>query len=208
MEKEENKNETVIGNIQAVSNETKIGIKSVNSPFALAFTFDDYYDEKAVKRFIKSVEKLIRQSTEYKTYIELLRTNIHALNKDNILSNITTGDVDLEFHHYPFSLYELIEIVMGNHIINKETFTSFSLAKEIMELHYKHLIGLVPLTRTTHELAHSGKIFLSNKQIFGNYQEFIKIYNNSISRELKNKIENMNKYSELGVPSDFNEVLK
>ena len=42
----------------------------------LGFSIDD----KAVKRFIQSTERLIRTSREYKAYIELLRTNIFALN--------------------------------------------------------------------------------------------------------------------------------
>lgn len=191
-----------IGNIESLTVGTQLGVKSENSPFAECFYFQDFYDEKAIKRFIKNVEKLIRTSKEYKTYIELLRTNCHELNHDNLLINITSGDVDLEFHHYPFSLYDIVDICMTQHIIDETNFTSFSLAKEVMELHYKHLIGLVPLTKTTHELAHAGAIFISKKQIFGDVDGFSKKYNKAISQEIKMKLKEITDKSNAGELSD------
>jgi len=197
-----------IGNISTVSEGEDFGIKADDSPFALSFYFEDFYDDRACKRFINCVERLIRQSKEYRTYIELLRTNVVELNHDNILSNITTADADLEFHHYPFTLYDIIEILMIHHITNKEKFTTFSIAKEVMALHYEHIIGLVPLTRTTHELAHSGNIFISCDQIFGKYEEFIKRYRDGISADKLEKVKTIKKYSEEGIPSDFKGLFK
>ena len=201
-------NKTVIGNIETVENETDFGIKANDSPFAVSFYFEDYYDDKAVKQFVKSVEKLIRTSKEYKMYIELLRTNIFALNHDSIMSNITTADVDLEFHHTPFTLYDIIEIVMLHKITNKEKFTSFSIAKEVMNLHFKHKIGLTPLTRTTHELAHSGNLFISKKQIFGDYHSFMNDYSDGISMNLMQKVAAMENMSNSNIPSDFKGLFK
>lgn len=196
-------NKTVIGNIEAVEIENDFGIKATDSPFAVSFYFDDYYNDKSVKQFIKNVEKLVRTSKEYKMYIELLRTNIFALNHDSIMTNITTADVDLEFHHNPFTLYDIIEVLMLYHIANSEKFTSFSLAKEVMTLHYEHKIGLTPLTKTTHELAHSGNLFISAKQIFGNYRAFMDEYKEGLPAELIQKVAAMEKMTEEGVPSDF-----
>lgn len=197
-----------IGNVEAIEVGDDFGIKAVDSPFAESFYFEDYYDDKLVKRFIKSVEKMIRTSREYKAYIELLRTNIHALNHDNIMSNITTADVDLEFHHYPFSLYDIIEIIILEHITKSEKFTSFQIAKEVMNLHFKHQIGIVPLTKTTHELSHSGNLFLSQRQIFGNYKQFMKDHASGISRDLKDKITSMEEMSKNSTPTDYKGLLQ
>lgn len=201
-------NKTVIGNIEAVEIENDFGIKATDSPFAVSFYFDDYYNDKSVKQFIKNVEKLVRTSKEYKMYIELLRTNIFALNHDSIMTNITTADVDLEFHHNPFTLYDIIEVLMLYHIANNEKFTSFSLAKEVMNLHYEHKVGLTPLTKTTHELAHSGNLFISAKQIFGNYRAFMDEYKEGLPAELIQKVAAMEKMTEEGVPSDFKGLFK
>jgi len=124
------------------------------------------------------------------------------------MSNITTADVDLEFHHYPLTLYDIIYICMNYHLINKENFTSFSLAKEVMNCHYRHIIGLVPLTKTTHELAHSGNLFLSSKQIFGDYSKFINEYAAGVTPELKQKIDLMEQMSEANVPTDFKRLIQ
>ena len=200
--------ENNIGNIEPISLGDEVGIKSTDSPFVATFYFEDVYDDRACKRFIGNVERLIRQSKEYKTYIELLRTNIEELNHDNILSNITTADTDMEFHHYPFTLYDIVEIIMLHHIANKEKFTSFSLAKEIMELHYQHLIGLVPLSHTNHELAHAGSLFISSKQVFGKYMDFVEKYKDGVSNAKLDLLARIEKYTEEGIPSDFKGIFR
>ena len=58
-----------------------------------------------------------------------------------------------------------------------------------MEAHYNNIIGLVPLTKMNHELAHNGDIFLSKKQIFGDYAVFMKKYENAISVDILRKIQ-------------------
>lgn len=196
-----------IGNIKPIEAGNSFGIKSENSPFAESFYFEDFYDDKLISKFIKNVEKLIRTSYEYKAYITDLREEVIQLNRDSVLGNITTSDVDMEFHHYPFSLYEIVEILMIDKIAKKEGFTSFSLAKEIMELHNKHVIGLVPLTKTVHELAHLGSIFLSKKQIFGDYSAFMTTYSASISYDLKSKIQEMEDFSSKNIPADYRGIL-
>lgn len=192
-----------IGNIEALEKDNQIGIKSENSPFATTFYFEEYYDDVAVKKFLKNTERLIRQSREYHTYIELLRGSYSVLNRDNILSNLTNADVDMEFHHFPFSLYDICSIVLTKHMLDKKNISSFGLAKEVMELHYKHFIGLVSLMETNHDLAHNGSIFISKKQIFGDYSSFMKLYDKAIPNALKEKVKIMEDLSDKGIPVDF-----
>ena len=196
-----------IGNVSSITHDNQLGIKASSTPFASCFYFQDYYDEKEVKKFIKNVETLIRRSREYNAYIELLRTNHTQLNHDNILHNITTSDADLEFHHYPFTLYEIVEICMNQHILAGTNFTTFSIAKEVMDLHYANIIGLVPLSKTMHELAHDNAIFISTDQVFGNYKKFMKDYNNAISAEKKVKIQDIEAKTKANNPSDFGGLL-
>lgn len=195
-------NENKIGNVVFTEIKGSPIIQSENSPFGESFYFQNFYSEKETIKFVKNVERLIRSSKEYKDYVESLRTNISALNIDNILSFITTLDAELEFHHYPFSLYDVVDIVLTDNFLNNKKVSSFSVAKKVMELHYKHLIGLVPLSKTNHELVHSGNLFLSKKQIFGNYEKFMKKYDKAVSADLKLKVEKMEKMSEKNTPSD------
>ena len=178
-----------IGNLEF----DNLKIKSNKSIYCESFYFVDVFDETNLKKFIKSVERTVRSSREYKRYIENLRTNVHALNYDTVMSNISNTDTALEFHHYPLSLYEISEILILDHLANKDNITSFSIAKEIMECHFKNKIGLVSLTKTNHELAHDGALFLHKNQIFGKYEEFINEHPNGISMDIRNKIDRLNK---------------
>ena len=76
-----------------------------------------------------------------------------VLLNDNITSNITE-DANIEFHHYPFTLYDIVDIVLCNYLIKGKPITSFYIAEEVLDLHFKMKIGIVPLTTTNHELAH------------------------------------------------------
>jgi len=199
MDLEKNK----IGNITTEKIGDNIVVKSDTTIFSEELYFSKIYEEGVYKRFIKNTEKLIRTSKEYTDYIDKLRSNIGALNIDNILSNITTADVDLEFHHYPFSLYDIVDTVATHKFVNQEPFNTFSLAKEIMELHFKNMIGLVPLTITNHELAHGGNLFISSNQIFGNYKKFIEDYKIGVSGEILERIQKMEELTSNDTPSDF-----
>ena len=185
-----------------------LSIKSDGNIFSEQYYYSDFFDEKGTRKFIKNIESLVRTSREYKNYIEQLRTNFSHLNQDAVMGNISTLDTDLEFHHYPFTLYDICEIVVMKGAADQKYESSFSAAKKIMDLHYKNIIGLVPLTKTNHELAHDGKIFLSTKQIFGNWEEFYNQYLKYISVENKNKIKDLKEKSEANLPTDFQGFFK
>jgi hypothetical protein len=177
-------------------------VKSQNAPFVESFYFSKFYEEKAYRKFVQSIEKLIRTSREYKGYVELLRTNLSALNVDNILSNITNADAEMEFHHYPYTLYEVVDAVCASKFLAKEKFTSFSVAKDVLDLHYQNKIGLVPLTKTNHELAHDGSLFISRKQVFGEYGAFGELYEEAIGADVRDRIRKMEEDSDANRPSD------
>lgn len=191
-----------IGNLTFTEVDGKPVIMSDNSPFPESFYFNGFYEEREYKKFIKNIEKLIRTSDEYRNYIEQLHTTITALNVDNVLSYITSNDATIEFHHYPFTLYDVVDIVTVQKFFEQVDFTSFSIAKEVLELHHKNLIGLVPLSKTNHELAHAGELFLSAKQIFGEYKKFMKRYPEGINQDLHEKIKQLNELTEKNYPTD------
>lgn len=198
-----------IGNISSISDSNGgLHIKSDSSFFKESFYFIDMVDESAVKKFVKSTERLIRTSREYNDYIKVIRETHDELNVDSLMVNVTSDDASLEFHHYPFTLYELVHNEMKKKFLNKEPFTSFNIARDIMKLHYENLIGIVPLTTTMHELAHDGSIFISESQIFGNFKEYISLYEPYIDVETKNKLSILKYNSEAGLPTDIKGYVK
>lgn len=193
------------GNIEI--NTDKLTIKSDKNICCESFYFSEIFDDVATKKFIKNTERLIRKSPEYNEYIHLLRTNVPTLNYDSVMSNIGTCDADLEFHHYPLTLYDIVEVVLNYHMLYKDKVTSFSIAKEVMDCHYKNIIGLVSLSNTMHQLSHLGSIFINKNQIFGDYSTFLQKYKDGMTFDIKKKVERIELFSDNNVAIDFKGIL-
>lgn len=197
-------------------NKQKINFKDKDGKFSLSssnlieeasFYFNEAYDEKTLDKFIKACEQNIRQSREYRYYIEQLKRRYDELKKDAIFNNINSDQVTMEMHHYPLNLYEIVQIVVLDSYINSLDFTTFSIAKKVMDEHFIHNIGLVPVSTTTHKLAHQlitkskdtsydRMITFSKKQVFGRWENFVEKYKKGISLELQYKIDQFNKLNE------------
>jgi hypothetical protein len=152
------------------------------------FNFLDISDIKEFKKTIKHIVSQIRSSREYRNYIKFLK-NEHNLNECSFLNSITTSNSSIELHHYPFSLYEIVEIVIKNNELNNTEVSSINIIEEVIKEHYLGNIGLVPLSKLSHDLAHNGKLFILQKHIFGNVKNFINTYNIAINEEMKSKLE-------------------
>lgn len=198
-----------IVNIKSTEEENgNISIQSDSDYFKEMYYFTDIFNEKEYKKFIKNVELLIRKSKEYTGYIKTLKEEYPMMKIDNILSNISDSDASIELHHYPFTLYDVVDVV-AIHSINKgKQINTNRLAKLIMEMHYENIIGLVPMTSTIHELAHQGHLFLAKDQIFGNWSEFVDRYKEVLTDEMKYKLKQIEEMSEKNVKSDFNDILR
>ena len=64
------------------------------------------------------------------------------------------------------------------------------------------------MTKTTHELAHSGNLFISESQIFGDYNKFIELYRDGLTNSAFQKIRQMEDYSKQAIPSDYKGLFK
>ena len=168
------KNST-IGNIESLDKSGNVVLINKKTRSVI----DEFYyqpaDEKDVKKFIKRVEKLVRASKEYSNYIYFLSSEMN-LTRDSLMGNITSDSTSLEFHHYPFTLYDITEVVVNKRISKKEKMTSISVAEEVLQLHYRNQVGVARLSKTNHKLAHSGRIFVPLSSVFGKVNEFINEY--------------------------------
>ena len=174
--------------------------KDVEESFeSLNFTyFSDFENPKSLIKFIKKVEKLIRGSYEYRKFVEAYK-NVFSVENCAFFKNIKTGEktASIELHHYPFTLYDITEIEIKK---QSNLFTSkvnaMLIAEEVMRLHYNGLIGIIPLSKTVHQLAHSGEIFINLQLIKTDYQAYIIANSNFIDEELISKIKQIEKLSE------------
>lgn len=142
-------------------------------------------------KFIKTCESLIRKSMEYKDYIKFLKNHMD-MNKCLVLKglNVENGKrYSIEIHHEPFTLFDIVETVLLKREYLGEGINPFLIADEVMELHYDEKIGLVPLSKTMHQLVHDDKIFIPLQLIYHKYDKFYDEYEPFMSERLKEAIE-------------------
>lgn len=179
-----------IGNLK-VDKENKV-IKA--DFYHLPFYKKDFFEAAEYVKFIKSVEKLIRRSKEYKHYISYLKEEI-GLRYDALQPNITDDLTDIEMHHGPIlTLFDYCDIVTNYHIKQGSGVNTFMIAQEVLELHFENIVQVVMLSETNHQLVHAGKIFVHPNQAWGDVNKFIERYLDGMTPE---QIETFNEYVQL-----------
>lgn len=126
-------------------------------------------------KFIKTCEKCIRGSDEYRTYIQFIKNKMH-MDRCYVNPSIVSANgkkYSIELHHEPFTLYDLVDIEIMRREENCEPLDKYGICENVMALHYDGLVGLIPLSKTQHQLIHKGKVFIPLQHI---YQDFYKYY--------------------------------
>lgn len=155
-------------------------------------------DEKDYEKYVKEIEGQVRRSFEYRNMINYLRENMN-MNQCAFLKGVTneeTYGIKIEIHHYPFSLRDVVDIVVRKRKYYNESLDVQMVAKEVMMLHYKLMIGLIPLSETVHELAHSSRLFIPVDKVMGRYDLFVQYYKPFCDPEQLDTLERIEKYSE------------
>ncbi len=167
----------------------------------------DLTDEKEVRKFISSVEREVRGSFEYKQMINYLKkymgmdqcSYIKVSSKDNY-------NIKIEIHHYPFTLYDITEIVYKKRCAYGESLDLQLVAKEIMILHYRLLVGLIPLSITVHQLVHDSKLFIPVTNVLGNYNLFVQSYGQFSTPEQLETLHRIELYSKENESRFYNTI--
>lgn len=151
-------------------------------PFEDFTLIDDPDDTKSVKK----VEGLIRQSGEYSRYIKRLKAVPH-MDKCVYMSNVPSDIIKVEMHHAPFTLFDITQTVISKHVTEKGFACEFDVADEVCMLHWKNLVGLLPIGITVHELAHNFKIPIHPNDVYGNWKKFVVLYKDYFTDEVSMK---------------------
>lgn len=146
---------------------------------------EDLADPDDFQYFIKSCETCVRKDDRYSNYIHELKER--GFDRDVIQSNINNKrfpNTSIEMHHGPmFTLYDICSIVTDHLLSSGEKVSTFKVAKLVLDEHERHHIQIVFLTKTNHQLAHDGKIFIHMNQSIGDVMSFIKTYKKGLRRE-------------------------
>ena len=117
----------------------------------------------------------------------------------------------LEFHHHPFTLFDYTEAVVNKMLDEQESEEPFvfemDVAKEVAMLHYKFMVGLVPLDPTSHQQVHDNKLDIHPDLVIGDYARFYKEYEKYLPEHTKSKYMDWltnNHEVELEMPKNYN----
>lgn len=138
----------------------------------------DLMDNKDFKKYINDIKRFCRNSFEYRQMVKYLRENLD-MNKCSFyenVNNIDTTKIKIHIHHDPLTLEDICLIVYNKRSTYGESLEVEMVAKEVMFLHYKLLIGLIPLAETPHELVHNQYLFVPADKVLGHYGKFIDMY--------------------------------
>ena len=161
---------------------------SGNNFEVITFGQNSVMDGKELKRFISSVERFIRSSNDYKRYLGFLKCEV-GMNRCSVLGNVDGCTATIEMHHYPFTLFQICECVIDHMVATNKNVNTFSVAKEVMRIHFENYVGLVPLSKSVHQMVHKGAIFIDIRQVFGNVKKFVELYGSYIAKPEMEKLD-------------------
>src|SRR5574344_1092448 len=156
----------------------------------------DLDDEKEFQKYLKAIENEVRKSYEYREFTTFIKNNFD-MDQCSFLNIPNQGEFDLriELHHYPFTLYDITEIVVKKRQYYQESLEVQLAAKEVTMLHYKLIIGLIPLSVTPHQLFHDNKLLIPVDKVLGRYQIFVDMYKAFCSVEQLETLSRIEAYS-------------
>jgi len=170
----------------------------------------DLNDEKEFSKYLFTIEKLVRNSTEYKTWMKYLRDYVD-MNKCSYFSNINNIDttkVRIELHHEPLSLYDIVVTVYNKRVHFRESLEMEMVAKEVMYHHYVMDIGIIPLCETVHELVHNNYLFVPSTHVFGNFRKFVNDYKDFMPPEVLMNLDSIDEYTKAYQEDDYKDLLQ
>ena len=175
--------------------------------------YDDRYfitDANKVE-LIKYFETIIRSSFEYTWFIDMLKKTLDVKSCVFFKGYSVDNGMKLEFHHHPFTLFDYTEAVVNKMLDEQESEEPFvfemDVAKEVAMLHYKFMVGLVPLDPTSHQQVHDNKLDIHPDLVIGDYARFYKEYEKYLPEHTKSKYIDWltnNHDVELEMPKNYN----
>lgn len=164
--------------------------EEIYQPLEMMNFIDDLEDDKSYKKLIRNIESIVRTSFEYQEFRDYLLTEMD-MTQCAFLEGLDMRDsrrIKVELHHAPFTLYDIVEIVVNKHRVEKGIIYPLDIANEIMQLHYEGKVGLIPLSTTVHETVHTGVVFVPVHYVYGKFLQFFNEYENYIKTDLKNSL--------------------
>lgn len=161
-----------------MSKKSNIEVIDIDEPEEMSYQYG-YKTGTEKRKLINRIKKICRTSMEYKDYIAFLRDNVgmDACAFFNNISKETNKKIRIEVHHAPLCLEDIVKTVLNKYEGEGIPINDLMIAEEVMKNHYQNLVGLIPLSKTLHEVVHnSDKLIIPAYMIYGDYKKFIEEY--------------------------------
>jgi hypothetical protein len=142
--------------------------------FKLPLRRHGFDDEKEFVKFVKNVEKLVRNSIEYREWVNYITEVVGYANC--ALTEERMTEVTIEIHHHPINLFTITKAVLTHKINTQKDFCTFDIAQDIIDLHFQNRIGYIPLVSTLHEKYHTGFLEIPIDFCHGDYYYILNNY--------------------------------
>jgi len=162
------------GEFQIHSDIKNLELYSEDYPFKLSLRILNFVNETTYMKYIKSCEKLVRNSPEYRLWhdyiVDVLQVQSCAVTEESMNS------CSISIHHHIPDLFMLVKSVINKKIEEKVSFCTFDICTDVIELHYRNLVGYVPLIDSMHEKVHNKQLEIPKRLVKGNYIEYLEKY--------------------------------
>jgi hypothetical protein len=167
----------------------------------------DLSKDKEVKQYFFTIERICRNSYLYKRMISFLReyVDMNQCSFYKNVNNIDTTSIKIHIHHSPLTLFDIVTTVFQKRAQNNEPINVNMVAKEVLWLHYRMQVGLIPLSETVHELVHNGFLFVPTTAVYGYYDNFVQYYGDYMDNQTLQTLKSAEEYSK---GYNFNESTK
>ena len=149
-------------------------LSSNDSPYTLSLRRNDFADEKEMERFIKSCERLIRMSPEYRIWTDYIRSVLGYYRCE--ITGESHQETTVDIHHHPFSLYAITKAAILRNEASGKEFCSYDISSEVIQLHYDMRVPFCLLISSLHEKFHNGALMIPMDLVHGDVQYFITTY--------------------------------
>ena len=146
--------------------------KLENSPFELSLRIDNFSDEKEEIKFIKSVEKMVRNSPEYRLWVDYIVESL-GQNKCEFTGELKS-ETSVDVHHHPICLYTIVKAVIDDKLKKHQSFCTFDISREVIEMHFQNKVGYVLMLSSLHEKYHNGFMQIPIEFVNGDYKYILK----------------------------------
>ena len=145
-----------------------------NAEYKLPLRRAGFDQEKDFTYFIKNVERLVRNSTEYREWKKYVKDVLGYCNC--AFTSEKSSEVTIEIHHHPVTLFTLVKTVTVFSINKEKEFCSFDIAQQCIELHFSNRVGYIPLASTIHEKYHAGFLRIPIELVHGDWRYIVDNY--------------------------------